>query len=165
MTAEDDLVETSLIRPLLQLLDAFDRDIVAVYAAAGIPGFRSRFVGPLIQLGRRGPQSVRELADGREVTHSAMSQTVSAMRRDDLVEDAAGGRDARTRRVQLTARSHGLLPLLEAEWRATETTMRELDAEIPYPLSRVVTDLTAAVARRPFADRLRANLGRLPEPS
>ena len=158
MTSADDLVQSSVIRPLLHLLDSFDREIVALYDDVGVSGFRSRFAGPLIQLGRRGPQTVRELADGREVTHSAMSQTVSAMRRDGFVEDAPGGRDARTRRVQVTEKTRGLLTFLEAEWRATETTMRELDAEIPYPLTRVVADLSEAVAQHPFADRLRANL-------
>lgn len=158
MTDADDLIESSVIHPLLQLLDSFDREIVALYDGTGVAGFRSRFVGPLIQLGRLGPQTVRELADGREVTHSAMSQTVSAMRRDGFVEDAHGGRDARTRRVRATERSRDLLPFLEAEWRATETTMRQLDAEIPYPLTRVVADLSEAVARHPFGDRLRANL-------
>lgn len=165
---EVDLVDSSLIRPLVRLLDGFDRDILALYddlaGGAGVPGFRSRFAGPLIQLGRRGPQTVRQLADGREVTHSAMSQTVAAMRRDGFVEDAARGGDARTRRVQLSERASELLPFLEAEWRATETTLRELDAEIPYPLTRVVADLRAALARHPFADRLQANLRHLLDP-
>jgi hypothetical protein len=50
------------------------------------------------------------------------------------------------------------LPFLAAEWRATEASIRELDAEIPYPLSRVVNDLRAALAARPFRQRLAEHL-------
>jgi hypothetical protein len=89
-----------------------------------------------------------------------MSQTVAAMRTAGLVENApaAPGVDARTRPVQLTGRSRELIPFLEAEWRATELTVRELDAELPYPLSRVADDLAALLKRRSFAERLRGNL-------
>jgi hypothetical protein len=86
-----------------------------------------------------------------------MSQTVAAMRTAGLVEDASGG-DGRTRPVQLTGRSRELIPFLEAEWRATELTVRQLDAELPYPLSRVADDIAALLERRPFAARLRDNL-------
>ncbi|MEP6800216.1 MAG: MarR family transcriptional regulator [Lapillicoccus sp.] len=153
-----DLVNASFVRPLIRLLDTFDREIVALYDAVGVPGFRSRYAGPLIQLGRRGALTVRELADSAEVTHSAMSQTVSAMRRDGFVEDAGSGRDARTRRVGLTGRARELLPFLEAEWRATEATWLQLDAELPHPLSEVVTQLSRRVEAEPWGERLRANL-------
>jgi hypothetical protein len=54
----------------------------------------------------------------------------------------------------LTDRAREILPSLEAEWRATEQVVAELDAEIPYALSQVVRDLQAALARRSFHDRI-----------
>jgi DNA-binding MarR family transcriptional regulator len=155
--ALDDLLTTSHWRPVWQLLNEMDETIAGLYAEAGITGLKTRFVGPLIQLGRLGTATITQLAAGAEVTHSAMSQTVAAMRREGLVErvDGPGARpDARTRTMQLTARGRELLPFLQAEWVATETTVRELDAEIPYALVDVVRDLRAALARRPFRDRL-----------
>jgi DNA-binding MarR family transcriptional regulator len=139
--------------PLFRLLDAMDADIARVYAEHGIGGVRPRFVGPLIRLGRRGPMTIRQLATSFEVTHSAMSQTVAALQREGLVTTERGA-DARTRQVALTDRARELLPFLEAEWRATEDAVAELDAEIPYPVTQVVQDLQAALARRSFHDRI-----------
>lgn len=147
----------SLWRPLHQLLGALDRDIAALYERAGIDGMRTRFVGPLIQLARHGPLTIQQLADSVETTHSAMSQTAAAMRQAGLVE-AAADTDGRTRRVQLTYRARELVPLLEAEWAATEAALAELEAELPYPMRQVVGDIQAALARRPFPQRLRDHL-------
>src|SRR5689334_21636496 len=144
--------EQSHWRPLRQLLDAMDADIARLYSERGIVGVRPRFVGPLIRLGRRGPMTIRQLAESLEVTHSATSQTVAALQRDGLATTTAGA-DARTREVELTERGRDLLPFLEAEWRATEQAVAELDAEIPYALTRVVQDLQAALQRRSFHDR------------
>jgi DNA-binding MarR family transcriptional regulator len=145
--------EQSLWRPVFRLLDEMDADIARLYTERGITGVRPRFVAPLIRLGRRGGMTIRQLAESLEVTHSAMSQTVAALQRDGLVSTAAGA-DARTREVVLTDRAREILPFLEAEWRATEQVVAELDAEIPYALSQVVRDLQAALARRSFHDRI-----------
>jgi hypothetical protein len=41
---------------------------------------------------------------------------------------------------------------------ATEAAIAEIEAEIPYPLSRVVTDITEALQRRSFHDRIAGKL-------
>jgi DNA-binding MarR family transcriptional regulator len=153
MVMTPDPSEQNLWRPVWRLLDAMDADIARLYTERGITGVRPRFVAPLIRLGRHGGMTIRQLAESLEVTHSAMSQTVAALQRDGLVTTAAGA-DARTREVVLTDRGRDLLPFLEAEWRATEQVVAELDAEIPYALSQVVRDLQAALARRSFHDRI-----------
>ncbi len=150
------------MRPLRQLLDAMEADIARLYTERGITGVRPRFVAPLIRLGRKGGMTIRQLAESLEVTHSAMSQTVSALQRDGLVATAPGA-DARTREVVLTERARTIVPFLEAEWRATEQAVAELDAEIPYALSQVVRDLEAALSRRSFHDRIVDRLGEAPE--
>lgn len=154
-----DFLESSHWRPVRLLLEAVDADIASVYADAGLAGVRTRFVGPLIRLARRGPMNIGELATATEVTHSAMSQTVAAMRKEGLVESAPDGDDRRMRRVRLSARAQQVLPLLEAEWRATETVLRQLEGETPYPLSRAVADVRAALERQPFRQRLLAAMG------
>lgn len=156
-TEPADLLESSRWRPLRLLLQAMDDEIAALYAEAGLAELRPRYVGPLIQLSRHDSMTIRELADSVEVTHSAMSQTVSGMRAAGLVQRVPGA-DGRTRRVALTDRARELLPFLEAEWRATEAAVIELEAELPYALSRVVRDMQDALANRPFGDRLRENL-------
>jgi DNA-binding MarR family transcriptional regulator len=152
-----DLVDSSLWRPVWRLLGSFDRDIADLYAEAGLADCRPRFTSPLIRLGRSGPLTIQQLADLAEVTHSAMSQTVTAMRTAGFVESVVGT-DGRTRMVALTERAKTIVPFLEAEWRATEAALLELEGEVPYALSRAARDIRAAVAARPFAERLRAHL-------
>lgn len=134
-----------------------DRDIGRLYEERALEMVRPRFVMPLIRLGRSGPMTIRQLAAGLHVTHSAMSQTVSALRRDGLVRTVTGS-DARTREVALTGKARELVPFLEAEWRATERAVAELEDEIPYPLSQVVKDIESALAQRSFHDRIVASL-------
>lgn len=153
-----DLLDSNHWSELHALLAALDRDIAALYEDAGIDGMRTRFVGPLIDLHRFGAQTIRQLADRRGVSHSAMSQTAAAMRRAGFVTDVDAAGDRRTRRIRLTERAAAAVPLMVAEWRATEAAVRALDAELPYSLTRVTADLQALLDRKPFAERLREQL-------
>jgi DNA-binding MarR family transcriptional regulator len=157
-----DPTEHSRWRPLRLLLAAMDRDIARLYEEHGLHEVRPRFVMPLIRLGRGGPMTIRQLAASLDVTHSAMSQTVSTLRRDGLARTVPGA-DARTREVALTAKALEITPFLEAEWRATERAVAELEDEIPYALSRVVQDIEAALDQRSFHDRIVAGLERAGE--
>lgn len=153
----EDLLESSQWRPLRILLSAMDSEIASLYDDEGIEGVRTRFVGPLIRLSTHGPLTIQELASRMQVTHSAMSQTATAMRKAGLVEDA-GNSDRRTRRIQLTDHGREMMPFLKAEWRATEAALRELEAELPYALSQVVRDIEQALAARGFKRRILAHL-------
>ena len=135
------------------LLRRLDDEIGTVYTDRGVDGVRPRFVYPLIRLAHTGPLTIRELAASLGRTHSAMSQTVTAMRSEGLVQTESG-EDARTRRVALTDKARALVPLLEAEWRATEESVAEIDDELPYALSAVVTDLERVLASRSLRSRL-----------
>ena len=149
---------TSALRPLRLLLNAMDDDIGRLYDERGVAGVRPRFSMTLIKLRHLGPLTIRQLAAEVEVTHSAMSQTITAMRAAGLV-DAATGADARTRTISLTGQGRALVPFLEAEWRATEAALGELESEIPYPLTQVVRDMAEALQRRSFHDRILDQLG------
>ncbi|UNS99964.1 MarR family transcriptional regulator [Streptomyces tubbatahanensis] len=145
---------------LHELLAAMDAEIEQVYLARGIEGVRPRFASPLVRLAHTGPLTIRELAESLGRSHSAISQTVAAMRREDLVTSEAGP-DARTRRIDLTERGRSLVPFMEAEWRATHAAVAELDAELPHPLTTVAEELRRALAHRSMRQRV---LGHLVEP-
>ncbi|MBW9208734.1 MarR family transcriptional regulator [Mumia sp. zg.B21] len=152
----DDPTDVDFWRPLRTLRDAMEAELAALYRDRGLT-VRPRLTKPVITLARTGPMTIRELADALEVTHSAASQTVGVLRGDGLVETTPG-RDARTRVVTLTAHGRALVPLLEAEWRATEQALLDLDSEIRYPFLAVVADLAAALERRPFRERVEEHL-------
>jgi DNA-binding MarR family transcriptional regulator len=138
------------LRHLLELLDG---DVATVYADLGLDWFRPRFTPIVRALAAAGPQSIRDLAEAIGVTHSAASQTVAQMVKADLVTLNPGA-DARQRIVHLTAKAEELLPVLDAEWAATTTVAKEFEAELGYPLSRLVDEAIEALRRRPMRQRL-----------
>jgi DNA-binding MarR family transcriptional regulator len=152
-----DPTEHSLWRPWRLLQAAMDADIARVYAEAQVGGLKPSYVLELLRLHARGPMTITELARSVQRTHSAVSQKVAAMRAAGWVRTTAGP-DARSKKVALTAKAARVTGLLAAEWRATEAAVAELEAEIPYPLSQVVTDIERALQRKSFHDRIAEKL-------
>ena len=157
-----DPTEHSRWRPLRLLQQAMDDDIARLYDAAGLEGLKPSWVMELLRLDARGPMTITELAASVQRTHSALSQKVAAMRAAGLVRTTQGA-DARSKTITLTPKARRIAGRLAAEWRATEAAVTRLEEEIPYPLSRVVTDIEAALARRSFHDRIRDELERAGE--
>jgi DNA-binding MarR family transcriptional regulator len=155
-----DPTETSRLRPLFRLLDAMDDEIARVYAEDGID-LKPTWVMEILRLHARGPMTIAELARSVGRTHSAMSQKVAAMRADGWVSTGAGT-DARCKEVALTPKAEKVVGKLAAEWRATEASIAEIEAEIPYPLSRAAEDLRQALHRKSFHDRITEKLGKDP---
>jgi DNA-binding MarR family transcriptional regulator len=140
----------TLLRHVLELLDG---DVARVYRELGLTDYRPRF-SPLVRaLVADGPMAIRELATAVGVTHSAASQTVAQLARAGLVT-LAPGEDARQRIVHLTDRARKLLPVIEAEWRATTAAQAELDAELPMPLGDLLAAIVRALDDRPFHRRI-----------
>jgi DNA-binding MarR family transcriptional regulator len=157
-----DPTEQSAWRPLRLLQAAMDADIARIYAEAQVSGLKPSWVMELLRLHARGAMTITELASSVQLTHSAVSQKVAAMRTAGWVATSAGP-DARSKTVHLTAKATRIIGLLAAEWRATEAAVAELEAEIPYPLSRVVTDIEEALRRKSFHDRILAKLAQDPD--
>ncbi|WP_431925975.1 MarR family winged helix-turn-helix transcriptional regulator [Nonomuraea jabiensis] len=154
--------QQSLWRPLRLLQALMDADIARIYAEERIDGLKPSYVMELLRLHARGPMTITELAESVDRTHSALSQKVAAMREAGWVETVAGD-DARTKKVTLTDHARGVVGRLAAEWRATEAALADLEAELPYPLSRVVTDIEQALERKSFHDRIAEKLAQDPE--
>jgi DNA-binding MarR family transcriptional regulator len=154
-----DPTERSRWRPLRLLQAAMDAEIARLYAEAKISGLKPSFVMELLRLHARGPMTITELARSVQLTHSAASQKVAAMRAGGWVRTTAGP-DARSKKVALTAKARRITGRLAAEWRATEAAIAEIEAEIPYPLSRVVTDIEEALQRKSFHDRIAEKLAK-----
>lgn len=137
---------------LRALLDRLDGAVAEVYADLGLAGFRIRFTAYLRVLAD-GPRPIKELAAVVGVTHSAASQTVAQLVREDLVA-LEPGRDARERIARLTPAAERLLPVLNAEWAATAAAARELESELSMPLSALVAEMAAALDRKPMRERI-----------
>lgn len=134
-----------------------DAEIGRIYAEAQIDGLKPSYVMELLRLNARGPMTITTLAESVQRSHSATSQKVAAMRSAGLVRTMPGT-DARSKKVTLTAKAKRIVGRLAAEWRATESAIADIEAEIPYPLSKVVTDIEKALQRKSFHDRIAEKL-------
>jgi DNA-binding MarR family transcriptional regulator len=148
-------------RPLRLLQAAMDADITRIYAEAQIEGLKPSSVLELLRLHADGPMTITELAGSVQLTHSAVSQKVAAMRAAGWVRTTRGS-DGRSKKVALTAKANRVAGRLAAEWRATEASIAEIEAEVPYPLSRAVTDIEEALQRKSFRDRIAEKLAEDP---
>ncbi|WIM93275.1 MarR family transcriptional regulator [Actinoplanes oblitus] len=157
MTEFADPTEHAVWRSLWDLQAALDADIASLYAEANLDGLKPVWVKELIKLHVHGPMTISELAAAVGRTHSALSQKVSAMRAAGWVRTAAGA-DGRTKKVALTEKAAGVVGRLAAEWRATEAAVAEIEAELPYPMTRVVRDIEEVLRRRSFRDRIAGKL-------
>jgi DNA-binding MarR family transcriptional regulator len=159
---DDDPTERSRWRPVFRLLSDMDDEIARVYADNGIGDLKPSWVQEIVRLHVRGPMTITELSRSVGRTHSALSQKVAAMRAAGWLETEPGA-DARSKKVTLTAKAERVAGLLAAEWRATEAVVAELEAELPYPLTRVADDIRRLLARKSFHDRIAERLAAGPE--
>lgn len=145
---------------LRRLLERLDGEVEAAYDAAGL-AWRPRYTPVLRALIAMGPASIKALAGMTGVSHSAVSQTVSQMKKDGLVSLEAGT-DGRERIVAPTPLAQAMVPDLRRQWTATNRAAEELDAELSAPLSAVVAEALDALGDRPFGERIRAAAASLP---
>jgi DNA-binding MarR family transcriptional regulator len=138
---------------LRALLEAMDADVGVALADLGLRDYRTRYSAVIRLIAADGPSPIRHIADRTGITHSGASQLVAEMEQRGLLETRAGS-DARLRLLRLTAKARRLLPAINAEWEATDAASAALDAELPYPLSRLIDDLEAALGRRRFRQRI-----------
>jgi len=149
MTSPSQTLGTQL-RHVIELLDgAVDRR----YVAAGIADYRPRYTPVMRVLLEREKASIKEIAATAALTHSAISQTVAQMAAAGFVRTIPGD-DAREHLVLLTEKARAAAPRLQRVWMAANAAAAELDAELPYPLSRLLEETILALARRPHDSRL-----------
>jgi len=149
--AEPQLTLGTLLRHLLETLDGA---VEQAYARAGLD-YRPRYTPVMRVLIEAGSASIRTISQRAGITHSAVSQTVSQMVERGLVVLTAGA-DARERIAALTPAAHALIPALEQQWAATNAAAEALDRELSAPLSGLLREALAALARQPFSDRIAA---------
>jgi DNA-binding MarR family transcriptional regulator len=135
------------------VLDRMDADVAKVLADLGITDYRPNFSAVIRYVLENGAVTIRDIARGTGVTHSAMSQRVAEMRRRGLVE-LVPGTDGRERFVHLSDTALALQPALDAEWDATAAAFDALNKELTASLSQVVDEMNAALERRSFRDRI-----------
>jgi len=139
---------------LRHLIDLLDGEVEAAYEAADL-AWRPRYTPVLRVLMNRGAQSIKAIAGEIGISHSAVSQTVTQMVKDELVMLKPGA-DARERIVILTDKTERMIPSLQRQWAAVNQAAAALDQELSAPLSDVVREAIAALTDEPFGQRIQA---------
>lgn len=140
---------------LRRLVDRLDRDVAAVYRAAGVR-FEPRWYPVFIALRDDGPLTVGELAERLGVTHAAVSQVRTALEGEGLIASRPDPDDGRRQTLSLTARGRKSAERLQPLWSAILATSDRLLADEAPGLLRALDRLEAALDRRGFQARLDA---------
>lgn len=137
---------------LRHLIETLDGSVQAAYADLAL-NYRPRYTPVLRVLRELGSASIRTISQRAGITHSAVSQTVSQMSRDGLIEMQVGD-DARERIVALSPAALAMLPTLETQWAITNAAAQALDSELSMPLSQLLREAIDALERQPFKARM-----------
>ena len=146
---------------LQHLLNVLDEDVFSLYRAIGLD-YRPRFTPIVRFVAENGPSSIRSIASGTALTHSAASQTVAELVKRGLARTAAGKTDGRERVVQLTPKAKAMLPRLQECWTATNAVVVDLERSLGGDLSLLLRRTIEELERECFFDRLARRL-ELPE--
>lgn len=138
---------------LRHLIDLLDGDVANAYQEAGLT-YRPRYTPVMRVLQQHDSATIGQVAEAAGITQPAATQTVALMKKEGLVNVAAG-EDGRRRVVALTKQGKALLPQLAACWAATAHAAASLDADLAFPLSQCLADAIAALEARPFGARIR----------
>ena len=153
----DDALDGAFIGQFRASFDAMAADVAATLGDLGLSDYRPRFSAVIRVVAADGPSTIRHITKRMSTTHSAGSQTVSEMATRGLVELRAGS-DARQRLVHLTRKARRLQPVIDAEWAATSAAVRELGSELSAPLDVIARELSEALQRRSFHERIAGRL-------
>ena len=154
------VAQVGLGTKLRLLLARLDGELAELYKSEGYH-FRPRFY-PVFHLLMRSEQaSVSKIASHLQVSQPAATQTLTEMKRLNLVTYKAG-RDRRERVVNLTPHAIETAEKLQPLWEAVERAATQLNEELSYPLSAILDEANFALAKRSFPDRIakhRSHLG------
>lgn len=137
---------------LRSLIDELDSAVAAAYAEEGLD-YTPRYTPVIRALATHGPLRIKDIATSMGVSHSAVSQTVSALVRKKWVKLEPGA-DSRERIVHLTRFAKNRLPLLEAQWASTAIAAASLDDALGFSLEDALHSALAALREKPFGARI-----------
>lgn len=143
---------------LRKLVEALDSGVQAHYDAHG-SAFRARFYPVARLLLSDGPRSIRAIATASGVSHSAISQTVTEMRKAGLVFTSPS-QDGRERLVGLTEAGRENCDRLQPLWLAVDRAAAALDDELSMPLGKLIQEASRQLHAEDFASRIARQLER-----
>ena len=147
-----DAKRTGLGTKLRLLLARLDGELTDLYKREG-HRFRPRFFPVFQLLMETEYASVSMIADHLQASQPAATQTLSEMRRLELVTFEAGT-DRRKRIVKLTPQALATAKALQPIWEAAECAVERLNDELSSSLSDTLDEAISALSSKSFSERL-----------
>jgi len=150
---------------LRRLSEYFLAEVNKVYEQAGIP-FEASWFPVFYLLSQQQPMSLIDIAGTLEVSHSAISQLVTGLRKKDLVRTAPCPEDGRRQLVMLSKKGADLLHRVQPIWDAITAAMTEMASA--HKQSRQVLEaigrVEQAMQSASLSERVSARLSGHPQP-
>ncbi len=126
---------------LRRLSDYFIAEVNKAYQEQGI-NFDASWFPVFYLLAEKPPVSIREISDTLQVSHSAVSQLISNLKRRHLVDSAASGNDGRRQMVQLSAEGVELLQRIKPIWEAISCVFIQMQNQ-DEAMANLIPSITA----------------------
>jgi DNA-binding MarR family transcriptional regulator len=136
---------------LRRLSEYFLSEVNKVYEQAGIP-FEASWFPVFYILGKEQPMPLIDIAAQLEVSHSAISQLVTGLKKKGLVKTAPCPDDGRRQLVMLSKKGEEMLQQIQPIWEAITQAMTELAEE--NKMSKQVLEAVSAVENSVEAEAL-----------
>lgn len=140
---------------LRRLSEYFLSEVNKVYEQAGIP-FEASWFPVFYILGREQPMPLTDIAARLEVSHSAISQLVTGLKKKGLVKTAPCPDDGRRQLVMLSKKGADMLQQIQPIWAAITQAMTELADE--HKMSKQLLEAVTAVENSVETEALSARI-------
>lgn len=140
---------------LRRLSEYFLMEVNKVYEQAGI-AFDASWFPVFFILSKQQPIPLIDIADQLEVSHSAVSQLVTSLKKKGLVKTAPCPDDGRRQLVMLSKKGAALLQEVQPVWEAITRAMTGVAEghRDSKQLLEAITQVEHAVQREPLAMRI-----------
>lgn len=144
---------------LRRLSEYFLMEVNKVYEQSGIP-FDASWFPVFYILSRQQNIPLVDIAEQLEVSHSAVSQLITGLKKKGLVKTAPCPDDGRRQLVMLSRKGEELLKQVQPIWEAITTAMQELTEEHKKSrlLLEAVSQVESAVQEKPLSARILASM-------
>ncbi|QJB35715.1 winged helix-turn-helix transcriptional regulator [Chitinophaga oryzae] len=140
---------------LRRLSEYFLAEVNKVYEQAGIPFDASWFPVFYLLAGQQ-PMPIIDIAEQLEISHSAVSQMVTNLRKKGLLKTTPCKDDGRRQLVAFTKKGTDMLHQIQPIWKAISTAMEELVTENKQSqqLLAAIAQVEQAVQQQPLSSRV-----------
>jgi DNA-binding MarR family transcriptional regulator len=139
---------------LRRLSEYFLMEVNKVYEQSGI-AFDASWFPVFYILSKQQNIPLTDIAEQLEVSHSAVSQLVTGLKKKGLVETAPCPDDGRRQLVMLTPKGEALLEEVQPVWSGITLAMKNLTSSV---LLEAITQVETAVQQEPLSIRILSSM-------